>query len=126
MALGSVRASAFDAAIDGRGSASGTLGSAGEALVLDITLEAPDERLAHVLFDANNFHYPVAFPEGSLIEGTLGIWNGDGAEATDGLRMVISSSGEDRPFMAESADQTPDGRSVVLDSPDASGLSVRR
>ena len=126
VAVGDVSASARDASTDARGQAFGMLASNGATLVLDIALEATDERQAAELFDANNYRYPVAFPEGSLLEGTLGVFRGNGDSKRDAALLSIGTGGTFRPFEAATAAVAGGGRAVVLSGADASGLTVSR
>lgn len=117
-----VRARDFAANFEGRGE--GELLTEGQVITVDIQMEG-DQILAE-LYDANNYVFPVQFPNGNILEGTLGVYRGDDLDNRGGLRLELGEAGTFRPFVGDTFALEEVDREVILSGTDASGLSVGR
>lgn len=122
--VGSITVFASDGRRQLEGQSEGVLASEGDELVLDIRLDG-DQVLAR-LFDANNHVYPVQFPSGSLVQGTLGVFRVSEDDRHGALQLEFGGGGAFRRFVAQSSFLDLDGREVVLTGSNASGLEVVR
>ncbi|MEE8522978.1 MAG: carboxypeptidase regulatory-like domain-containing protein, partial [Thermoanaerobaculia bacterium] len=124
VAVGRISVSASAAGAVGGGG--GTLTFEDEILTVDVVLTPPENRFAAILWDANNHRYPISIDSGGILQGTLGIFDGDGGDHRDAMLLEIGQGGTFRRFKAESAALSPNGREVVEEAADASGLTVTR
>ncbi len=119
---GRVQVTARDGNFEGRGE--GQLTDEGQVITVDVRMEG-DQVLAQ-LYDANNYFYPVQFPNGSLLDGTLDLFRGDDGENRGGFRLELGQAGTFHPFQAATSAIDRQGREVLLSGGDASGLTVSR
>ena len=106
------------------GRAEGELVSEGEVAVVDVQMDG--EQVLTEFYDANNYVYPIQFPNGGVLEGTLGLFRGDDREHRDALRLSIGNDGAFRLFEALETSFDADRSEAVLMGTDESGLSVER
>ena len=81
--VGDVRVVARDAPNNFEGRAEGVLTADGETITVDVQMEG-DQILAE-LYDANNYVFPIEYPNGSILEGTLGVYRGDDQDRRGGF-----------------------------------------
>ncbi len=118
-----VEAVARDSAgLSGRGE--GVLVSEGEVIQIDIQLEGV--LVVADLYDANNYRYPVEYPNGNLLQGTLGVFRGDDEENTGGFLLELGQSGTYEDFVADASAISGDGRETYLTGSSSFGLQVER
>ncbi|HEX4954150.1 MAG TPA: carboxypeptidase regulatory-like domain-containing protein [Thermoanaerobaculia bacterium] len=109
-------------AFEGRGE--GVLANEGEVITIDVQMEGL-QVLAR-LWDANNYVYPVEFPNGGLVEATQGVFRGDNNENRHGFLLSLGQGGTFRRFTAEGSSLGQAGREAALTGTDESGLNVSR
>ena len=119
---GAVRVTARQGNFEGRGE--GQFSEEGQVITVDVQMEG-DQILAQ-LYDANNYVYPVQYPNGSLLNGTLDVFRGDDDENRGGFRLELGQAGTFHPFLAATSAIDRQGREVFLSGDDASGLTVSR
>ena len=119
---GRVQVTARDGNFEGRGE--GQLNDEGQVITVDVQMEG-DQVLAQ-LYDANNYFYPVQYPNGSILSGTFDVFRGDRDKNRGGFRLELGQAGTFRPFVATESALGRQGREVFLGGADASGLTVSR
>lgn len=124
VAVGQISVSARDHVRNFDGRATGQLTAEGEQVRIDV--EISGEQVVARLYDANNYFYPVEFPNGRLIQGTLGVFEGDRRTNNGAFVLELGQGGSFRRFEAEQSFTAPGGREVVLTGSDPTGLEVSR
>ena len=125
VALGSIFVSGRDSTGSFEGQGEGELVAADEVVTVDIQLSG--DRILGRPFDANNYVYPVEFPNGAIALGGLGVFRGDDEKNRHGFRLAVGEGGTFRTFVASDAFEENAGREKILvGRDDASGLEVTR
>ncbi|HEX3130768.1 MAG TPA: carboxypeptidase regulatory-like domain-containing protein [Thermoanaerobaculia bacterium] len=119
---GHVQVTARDGNFEGRGE--GEITEEGQVITIDVQMEG-DQVLAQ-LYDANNYFYPIQYPNGSILDGTLDLFRGNGDKNRGGFRLELGQAGTFHPFQATTSAIGLQGREVLLSGGDASGLTVSR
>ncbi len=121
--IGTIRVRGRDTSRNLEGQAEGELQFEGEEIEVDVQLDGDEVLARH--YDANNHFYPVQSPGGGIVRGTVGLFRtGDDAER-GGLQLEIGQSGAFRRFIGTDS-FLEDGREVVLEGADPTGLTIRR
>ncbi len=123
-AVGAVTASARDA-LGFTGSGTGTL--VGENAVATVDVHLNGEALVAELYDANNYVYPIEFPNGGVRDGELGLFNVDRKDERGGLRLELGTGGSFHRFLGNRTLVTLDRHEAIVEGDDAAtGLHVKR
>ena len=123
--IGSIFVSARDAGNDFEGQGDGELVAADEVITIDVQLSG--DRILGRPFDANNYVYPIEFPNGAITLGALGVFRGDDGENRNGFRLALGEGGAFRDFVAGEAFEEEGGREKILTGrDDVSGLEITR
>jgi hypothetical protein len=123
-AVGAVSAAARDD-LGFAGSGTGVLQGEGAVATVDVHLSG--EALVADLYDANNYLYPIEFPNGGVRDGTLGLFNVNRKDERGGLRLELGVGGSFHRFLGGHSLVSLDHREAVVEGDDAAtGLHVRR
>ena len=122
--VGDMRVIARDRPNNYEGRAESVLTFDGETITVDVQMEG-DQILAE-LYDANNYVFPIQYPNGNILEGTLGVYRGDDQDRRGGFVLEVGQGGVFQPFEAATSAESTDGREIFVTGTDASGLDVER